>query len=149
MGTSNQMLTKWINKQNLICWNAHIMLHRNNTNIYPVILHSPSCKSIMFICGKNLLSSLVCLASSISYTGSGISWCSLHISENHNIEVDLDLAGDLAQLKRNLAKLRKGRHGRGLGDILIEEIDWVGTQTKGDSNSIMKSPCLDTKWQES
>ena len=70
---------------------------------------------------------------------------SLHISENHNIEVDLDLAGDLAQLKRNLAKLRKGRHGRGLGDILIEEIDWVGTHSKGESNSIMKSPCLDTK----
>ena len=46
--------------------------------------------------------------------------------ENHNIEVDLDLAGDLAQLKKNLAKLRKGKHGRGLGDILIEEIDWVG-----------------------
>ena len=46
--------------------------------------------------------------------------------ENHNIEVDLDLAGDLAQLKKNLAKLRKGKHGKGLGDILIEEIDWVG-----------------------
>ena len=40
--------------------------------------------------------------------------------------MDLDLAGDLAQLKKNLAKLRKGKHGRGLGDILIEEIDWVG-----------------------
>ena len=39
--------------------------------------------------------------------------------------MDLDLAGDLAQLKKNLAKLRKGKHGRGLGDILIEEIDWV------------------------
>ena len=50
----------------------------------------------------------------------------LHFLENHNIEVDLDLAGDLAQLKKNLAKLRKGKHGRGLGDILIEEIDWVG-----------------------
>ena len=40
--------------------------------------------------------------------------------------MDLDLAGDLAQLKKNLAKLRKGKHGKGLGDILIEEIDWVG-----------------------
>ena len=40
--------------------------------------------------------------------------------------MDLDLAGDLAQLKRNLARLRKGKHGKGLGDILIEEIDWVG-----------------------
>ena len=49
-----------------------------------------------------------------------------YILENHNIEVDLDLAGDLALLKKNLAKLRKGRHGKGLGDILIEEIDWVG-----------------------
>ena len=34
-----------------------------------------------------------------------------YILENHNIEVDLDLAGDLAQLKKNLAKLRKGKHG--------------------------------------
>ena len=61
---------------------------------------------------------------------------SIHISENHNIEVDLDLAGDLAQLKKNLAKLRKGRHGKGLGDILIEEIDWVGFGSRVLSNII-------------
>ena len=50
--------------------------------------------------------------------------------------MDLDLAGDLAQLKKNLAKLRKGRHGKGLGDILIEEIDWVGFGSRLLSNII-------------
>ena len=58
------------------------------------------------------------------------------LEENHNIEVDLDLAGDLAQLKKNLAKLRKGKHGKGLGDILIEEIDWVGFGSRVLSNII-------------
>ena len=58
------------------------------------------------------------------------------LEENHNIEVDLDLAGDLAQLKKNLAKLRKGKHGKGLGDILIEEIDWVGFGSRLFSNII-------------
>ena len=65
--------------------------------------------------------------------------------ENHNIEVDLDLAGDLAQLKKNLAKLRKGKHGRGLGDILIEEIDWVGMIVIISPLSAFKTPYLDTK----
>ena len=65
--------------------------------------------------------------------------------ENHNIEVDLDLAGDLAQLKKNLAKLRKGKHGRGLGDILIEEIDWVGMIVIISPLSVLKTSYLDTK----
>ena len=45
--------------------------------------------------------------------------------ESHNLELDLDLAGDLALLKKNLAKMRKGRMGKGLNDVLIEEFDWV------------------------
>ena len=46
-------------------------------------------------------------------------------SESHNLEIDLDLAGELAQLKKNLAKMRKGKMGKGLHDVLIEEFDWV------------------------
>ena len=65
--------------------------------------------------------------------------------ENHNIEVDLDLAGDLAQLKKNLAKLRKGKHGKGLGDILIEEIDWVGMIVIILPLLSLKTSYLDTK----
>ena len=30
-------------------------------------------------------------------------------------------------LKKNLAKLRKGRMGKGLNDVLIEEFDWVNS----------------------
>ena len=47
--------------------------------------------------------------------------------ESHNLEIDLDLAADLAQLKKNLAKMRKGKMGKGLHDVLIEEFDWVNT----------------------
>ena len=49
------------------------------------------------------------------------------ILESHNLEIDLDLAADLAQLKKNLAKMRKGKMGKGLHDVLIEEFDWVNT----------------------
>ena len=57
----------------------------------------------------------------------------------------ISLAGDLAQLKKNLAKLRKGKHGRGLGDILIEEIDWVGMIVIISPLSAFKTLYLDTK----
>ena len=59
--------------------------------------------------------------------------------------MDLDLAGDLAQLKKNLAKLRKGKHGKGLGDILIEEIDWVGMIVIILPLLSLKTSYLDTK----
>ena len=39
--------------------------------------------------------------------------------------LDIDIAGDLALLKKNLAKCKKGKHGKGLQDILIQELDWV------------------------
>merc|ERR1719270_27391 len=51
-------------------------------------------------------------------------------AESHNLELDLDLAGDLALLKKNLAKLRKGRMGKGLNDVLIEEFDWMQNNRK-------------------
>ena len=41
--------------------------------------------------------------------------------------LDIDIAGDLALLKKNLAKFKKGKHGKGLQDILIQELDLVST----------------------
>ena len=35
------------------------------------------------------------------------------------------MAGDLALLRKNLAKMRKGKMGKGLHDVLIEEFEWV------------------------
>ena len=49
--------------------------------------------------------------------------------ESHNLELDIDIAGDLALLKKNLAKFKKGKHRKGLQDILIQELDWVSTCT--------------------
>ena len=47
--------------------------------------------------------------------------------ESHNPMLDIDIAGDLDLLKKNLAKFKKGKHGKGLQDILIQELDWVST----------------------
>lgn len=57
-----------------------------------------------------------------------------HYLESHNLELDLDLAGDLAMLKKNLARMRKGRFGKGLQDVLIEEFDWVSETSDMASN---------------
>ena len=46
-------------------------------------------------------------------------------TESHNLDIELDLAGDLALLRKNLAKMRKGKMGKGLHDVLIEEFEWV------------------------
>ena len=35
------------------------------------------------------------------------------------------MSSDLAELKANLAKYKKGKHGKGLDDIDIEQLDWV------------------------
>ena len=56
--------------------------------------------------------------------------------ESHNLELDIDIAGDLALLKKNLAKFKKGKHGKGLQDILIQELDWVSTFTFTFSSQI-------------
>ena len=39
--------------------------------------------------------------------------------------IDLDIGADLAELKANLAKFKKGKHGKSLDDIDIEQLDWV------------------------
>ena len=46
-------------------------------------------------------------------------------AEKNNLALDLDIGADLAELKANLAKFKKGRHGAGLEDIDIEQLDWV------------------------
>ena len=56
-------------------------------------------------------------------------------SEKNNLAIDLDLGSDLAELKANLAKFKKGKHGKGLDDIDIEQLDWV---RKLDSTLVSK-----------
>ena len=47
------------------------------------------------------------------------------LSEKNNLAIDLDIGSDLAELKANLAKFKKGKHGKSLDDIDIEQLDWV------------------------
>ena len=49
----------------------------------------------------------------------------LYLADMNGLPLDLDIGGDLAELKKNLAKLKKGKHGKGLADIDIEELDFV------------------------
>ena len=59
-------------------------------------------------------------------------WSDIDISERNNLAIDLDIGSDLAELKANLAKFKKGKHGKGLEDIDIEQLDWVrGTSDIG------------------
>ena len=61
-------------------------------------------------------------------------YCNI-FSEKNNLAIDLDLGSDLAELKANLAKFKKGKHGKGLDDIDIEQLDWV---RKLDSTLVFK-----------
>jgi hypothetical protein len=45
-------------------------------------------------------------------------------ADKNNLELDVDIAGDLATLKENLAKFKKGKM-KGLEDIDLNELDWV------------------------
>ena len=45
--------------------------------------------------------------------------------DKNGLPLELDIGGDLAELKKNLAKFKKGKHGKGLDDIDIEELDFV------------------------
>ena len=48
-----------------------------------------------------------------------------YFSDKNGLPLELDIGGDLAELKKNLAKFKKGKHGKGLDDIDIEELDFV------------------------
>ena len=50
-------------------------------------------------------------------------------SDKNGLPLDLDIEGDLADLKKNLAKYKKGKHGKELDDIDIEELDFVSSTT--------------------
>jgi len=50
-------------------------------------------------------------------------------ADKNNLELDVDIAGDLAALKQNLAKFKKGKM-KGLEDIDINELDWVEQNRK-------------------
>ena len=49
------------------------------------------------------------------------------MTDKNGLPLDLDIGGDLAELKKNLAKLKKGKHGKRLDDIDIEELDFVSS----------------------
>ena len=51
------------------------------------------------------------------------------ISDKNGVPLDIDIGGDLAELKKNLAKFKKGKHGKGLDDIDIKELDFVSKIT--------------------
>jgi hypothetical protein len=53
----------------------------------------------------------------------------------------VDIAGDLATLKENLAKFKKGKM-KGLEDIDINELDWVRFFTLNYQIQVRSSPTL-------
>ena len=59
-------------------------------------------------------------------------------SDKNGLPLDLDMGGDLAELKKNLAKFKKGKHGKGLDDIDIEELDFVSKHFSYDSKGFRK-----------
>ena len=49
----------------------------------------------------------------------------------NNIELEgLDLAGDLDELKRNIAMFKKGKFGKGLADFEIKDLDWIDQNSR-------------------
>merc|ERR1719220_2337109 len=58
-------------------------------------------------------------------------------ADKNGLELDLDIAGDMAALKKNLAKFKRGKHGAGLDDIDIEELDWVENNKKVKAVTIL------------
>ena len=67
-----------------------------------------------------------------------VTWYELiSLAEKNNLALDLDVGNDLAELKANLAKFKKGKHGKGLDDINIEELDWVENNKKVKAVTIL------------
>lgn len=58
-------------------------------------------------------------------------------AEKNNLALDLDIGNDLSELKANLAKFKKGKHGKGLDDIDIEQLDWVENNKKVKAVTIL------------
>ena len=46
-------------------------------------------------------------------------------ADKSGLSLELDIGADVMELKKNLARMKKGRHGKGLDDIDIEELDFV------------------------
>ena len=49
----------------------------------------------------------------------------IHISEKNNIDIGMDIANDLERLKDDLNQFKKSNPGADLGDIDIQQLDWV------------------------
>ena len=48
-----------------------------------------------------------------------------NIIEKSNIDIGLNIADDLEQLKNNLNKFKKSNPGSDLGDVDIQQLDWM------------------------
>ena len=49
----------------------------------------------------------------------------------NNIELEgIDIAGDLEDLKKNIAKFKRGKYGGGLSDIEINDLDWIDQNSR-------------------
>lgn len=49
----------------------------------------------------------------------------------NNIELEgLDIAGDLDELKKNIAKFKKGKFGKGLAEFEINNLDWIDQNSR-------------------
>ena len=46
-------------------------------------------------------------------------------AEKNNIDIGVNIADDLEQLRNNLNKFKKSNLGGDLGDLDIEKLDWV------------------------
>ena len=54
----------------------------------------------------------------------------LYLIQN-NIEFEgIDIAGDLQELKKNIAKFKKGKYGGGLSDMEINDLDWFDANAR-------------------
>ena len=49
----------------------------------------------------------------------------LNFSEKNNIDIGLDIAGDLEKLKDDLNQFKKSNPGADMGDVDIKQLDWV------------------------
>ena len=71
---------------------------------------------------RNDLTGFVAFFESVHFT---VDWIAKYSVAQNNLPLELDIGTDLAELKADLAKFKKGKHGKGLDDINIEELDWV------------------------
>ena len=51
-------------------------------------------------------------------------------AERNNVDLGINIADDLEQLKNNLNKFKQSKMGRQMQDINIEQLDWIDENKK-------------------